>query len=122
MNVQVVADVAGRVITASYPVSSSISDLSTFRFWGLSAHLDTGHDHRQGQPGYEHDHPTKKPKNCDPDPDRLAANRMLSGIRSVVERAIAPEEPEDPRHQLPRPTGRTPGVGTHDHPVGAVPH
>jgi hypothetical protein len=32
---------------------------------------------------------TKEPKNREPDPDRLAADRVLSGIRSAVERAIA---------------------------------
>ena len=90
MNVQVVADLAGRVITASYPVSGSISDLEAFRAWGLAERLDTRDTVAdKGYQGTGMITPTKKPKNREPDPDRLAANRVLSGIRSAVERAIA---------------------------------
>lgn len=90
MTVQVVADLAGRVITASYPVSGSISDLEGFRAWGLASRLDTRDTVAdKGYQGTNMITPTKKPKNREPDPDRLAANRVLSGIRSAVERAIA---------------------------------
>jgi hypothetical protein len=90
MNVQVVADLGGRVITASYPVSGSICDLEAFRAWGLAERLDTRDTVAdKGYQGTGMITPTKKPKNREPDPDRLAANRVLSGIRSAVERAIA---------------------------------
>jgi hypothetical protein len=88
MNVQVVADLAGRVVTVPYPVLDSISDLSAFRAWGLAAHLDNQDTIAdKGYQGTNMITPTKKPKNRDP--DRIAANRVLSGIRSAVERAIA---------------------------------
>jgi hypothetical protein len=90
MNVQVVADLGGRVITTSYPVSGSISDLEAFRAWGLADRLDTPDTVAdKGYQGTNMITPTKKPKNREPDPDRLAANKVLSGIRSAVERAIA---------------------------------
>jgi hypothetical protein len=70
------------LITASYPVSGSISDLSVFR---ACPGLPVGH----AGPRHEHDHPARKPKNRDLDPDRVAANGVWSGVRSAVERAIA---------------------------------
>lgn len=90
MTVQVVADLVGRVITAAYPVSDSNCDLEAFRAWDLADRLDTRDTVAdKGHRGTGMITSTTMSRNREPDPDRLAANRVLSGIRSAVERASA---------------------------------
>ncbi|GAA3065700.1 Helix-turn-helix of DDE superfamily endonuclease [Actinokineospora globicatena] len=91
MNVHVVSDLAGRILTASDPLPGGTSDLTAFRTWSLASQLDQ--DQTLADKAYQGSGmltPYKKPARKDfHDPDMRVFNTQLAAVRSAVERCIA---------------------------------
>lgn len=96
MNVQVVADLSGRVIDTGHPIGGSRHDSAAFVESGIAARWAT--HLTEGGPGMLADKayqgcgpltPYRKPPGRDLTPVRKACNHALNRLRAAVERAIA---------------------------------
>lgn len=111
--VQILSGTDGRLRHVSEPIAGSIHDVRAFRETGLAAVLAEHMDNNlviadlgyRGEPVLT---PVKKPPKGELSSAQIKENKHLSGIRSAVERAIAPpQELEDPRHRISSPSAKT---------------
>lgn len=90
LNVQICADLNGTLLAASDPVAGSFHDRHALADSGWEPALDAGH--WIADPGYQGTSaitPAKRPRGGELCEDRRANNRVISSMRSAVERAIA---------------------------------
>ncbi len=116
MNVQVVADLAGRLVDTGSPIGGSRHDSVAFDASGLAqrwaGHLAQDGPGMLADKGYQGCGPAtpyRKPQGRDLSDVRKACNTALNSIRAAVERAIFHlVNWMDPRPRLPRPAVRVP--------------
>jgi DDE superfamily endonuclease/Helix-turn-helix of DDE superfamily endonuclease len=90
LNIQVVADLSGRLLGVSAPMPGAMHDRRAFTETGWEE-LFTNND-IIADPGYQGTHaitPRKKPKGGELSDRDQASNKKISAIRSAVERCIA---------------------------------
>jgi hypothetical protein len=124
-NVQVIADLDGRVADVGDPVNGARHDAAAFHISGIAerwaGHLTPGGPGMIGDGGYQGVGPVtpdKKPPGADLTDKQKAYNYSLNRLRAAVERAISHLKKSDPQDRLPPNHDQLPRRVTHRHRPG----